>query len=188
MMHGAGYRTALFGKWHLGYDDQFSPIVHGFDEFFGILAADIDYYGHNEATGEPGLYEGTKLVNRPGYMTDLIAERALAFIDKNAAKPFFLEVAFNAPHYPFQPPGKPDDVRTMRNYGPNVGTRADYIQMVEHVDRRVGEILRSLDAHKLTSKTLVVFVDDNGGERLSTNAPLSGPRVRSGKGESAFRA
>ena len=176
MLHGAGYRTALFGKWHLGYDDRFSPIVHGFDEFFGILAADIDYYGHNEATGEPGLYEGTKLVKQPGYMTDLIAERALAFIDKNAAKPFFLQVAFNAPHYPFQPPGKPDDVRTMRNYGPNVGTKADYIQMVEHVDHRVGEILRSLDRHQLASKTLVIFVDDNGGERLSTNAPYSGAK------------
>ena len=149
MMHGAGYRTALFGKWHLGYDDRFSPIAHGFDEFFGFLAADIDYYGHKEATGEPGLYEGTKLVDRPGYMTDLIAERALAFIDKNAASPFFLEVAFNAPHYPFQPPGKPDDVRTMRSYGPQNGTRADYIQMVEHVDRRIGEILRSIDEHKL---------------------------------------
>ena len=76
MLRGAGYRTALFGKWHLGYDDRFSPIVHGFDEFFGILAADIDYYGHNEATGEPGLYEGTKVVDKRGYMTDLIAERA----------------------------------------------------------------------------------------------------------------
>jgi arylsulfatase A-like enzyme len=174
MLRGAGYRTALFGKWHLGYDDRFSAIAHGFDEFFGILAPDIDYYGHTEATGEPGLYEGTKKVKKPGYMTDLIAERALAFIDTNAAKPFFLEVAFNAPHYPFQPPGKPEDVRTMGSYGPNIGTRADYIQMVEHVDRRIGEILRSLDDHELTSKTLVVFVDDNGGERLSSNAPLSG--------------
>ena len=142
MLRGAGYRTALFGKWHLGYDDRFSPIVHGFDEFFGFLAADIDYYGHREAIGTPGLYEGTKPVDRPGYMTDLIAERALEFIDKNAAKPFFLEIAFNAPHYPFQPPGKPDDVRTKASYGPNIGTRDDYIQMVEHLDLRIGGILR----------------------------------------------
>jgi arylsulfatase A-like enzyme len=174
MMRGAGYRTALFGKWHLGYGEAFSPIAHGFDEFFGFVAADLDYYGHKEATGERGLYEGNKLVDRPGYMTDLIAERALAFIDKNAAGPFFLEVAFNAPHFPFQPPGKPDDVRTTRNYGPQNGTRADYIQMVEHLDLRIGEILRSLDDHKLTAKTLVVFVDDNGGERLSSNGPMSG--------------
>jgi arylsulfatase A len=177
MLHEAGYRTALFGKWHLGYDDKFSAIAHGFDEFFGILAPDIDYYGHQEATGEPGLYEGTKQVNRPGYMTDLIAERALAFIDKHGGKPFFLEVAFNAPHYPFQPPGKPDDVRTMRNYGPNVGTRDDYVRMVEYVDRRIGEILRSLEEHRLASDTLVIFMDDNGGERLSSNAPLAGGKA-----------
>ena len=110
-------------------------------------------------------------------MTDLIAERALQFIDKNAAKPFFLEVAFNAPHYPFQPPGRPDDVRTMRTYGPNVGTRDDYIQMVEYVDRRIGEIVRSLEKHQLAGNTLVVFVDDNGGERLSSNAPLAGGKA-----------
>jgi arylsulfatase A len=177
MMRDAGYRTAFFGKWHLGYDERYSAIAHGFDEFFGILAADIDYYGHREATGEPGLYEGTKLVDRPGYMTDLIAERALQFIDKNAAKPFFLEVAFNAPHYPFQPPGRPDDVRTMRTYGPNVGTRDDYIQMVEYVDRRIGEIVRSLEKHQIAGNTLVVFVDDNGGERLSSNAPLAGGKA-----------
>ena len=126
----AGYRTALFGKWHLGYDERFSPHANGFDEFFGFLAPDLDYYSHNEVTGEPGLYEGTKLVDRRGYMTDLIAERALAFIDKNAGRRFFLEIAFNAPHFPFQPPGRPDDVRTLRKYGPQNGTRADYIQMV----------------------------------------------------------
>src|ERR1017187_801714 len=182
MLRGAGYRTALFGKWHLGYDTRFGPNAHGFDEFFGILAPDIDYYGHKEATGEPGLYEGTRLVDRPGYMTDLIAERALAFIDQNAARPFFLQVAFNAPHFPFQPPGKPEDVRTRRNYGPLDGTRADYIKMVEHLDLRIGEILRSIDTHKLAATTLVVFVDDNGGERLSVNAPLSGGKYTLSEG------
>jgi arylsulfatase A len=176
-MRAAGYRTALFGKWHLGYDDWFSPSVHGFDEFFGFLAADLDYYSHNEATGEPGLYEGNKLVDRDGYMTDLIAERALAFIDKNAGRRFFLEIAFNAPHFPFQPPGRPMDIRTRRNYGPHAGSRADYIQMVRYLDLRIGEILRSIDSHNLTTKTLVVFVSDNGGERLSSNAPFSGGKV-----------
>ena len=177
MMHGAGYRTALFGKWHLGYDARFSPIAHGFDEFFGFLAADLDYYGHKEATGEPGLYEGPNHVERPGYMTDLIAERALAFIDKNAARQFFLEVCFNAPHYPFQAPGTPDDVRTMGDYGPQAGTRADYVKMVEYLDKKIGEIVRSIDEHKLAANTLVVFVNDNGGERLSSNAPFSGGKA-----------
>ena len=177
-MRANGFRTALFGKWHLGYDERFSPSNHGFDEFFGILAADVDYYSHIEATGEPGLYEGTTPVARPGYLTDLIAERALAFIHKQAGNPFFLEIAFNAPHYPFQLPGRPADIRTIRTYGPNVGSRADYIQMVRHLDLRIKEILQSIDDHKLTANTLVIFVADNGGERLSSNAPLSG-----GKGE-----
>ena len=171
-MHQAGYRTALFGKWHLGYDDRFGPIANGFDEFFGFLAPDLDYYSHNEVTGVPGLYEGTKRVERRGYMTDLIAERALAFIDKNAGRRFFLEVAFNAPHFPFQLPGRPDDVRTLRKYGPQNGTRADYVQMVQHLDRRIADLLLSIDAHKLTTSTLVVFVSDNGGERLIEQRPV----------------
>ena len=107
-------------------------------------------------------------------MTDLIAERALAFIDKNAGRRFFLEVAFNAPHFPFQLPGRPDDVRTLRKYGPQNGTRADYVQMVQHLDHRIAELLLSIDDHKLTTSTLVVFVSDNGGDRLSSNAPFSG--------------
>ena len=134
---------------------RFSPIAHGFDEFFGFLGPRHRLLRPQGSHGWPGLYEGTKLVDRPGYMTDLIAERALAFIDKNAARPFFLEVAFNAPHYPFQPPGKPGDVRTMGNYGSQSGTRADYIQMVEYMDRRIGEILRSIEEHQLTANTLV---------------------------------
>jgi arylsulfatase A-like enzyme len=181
-MHEAGYRTALFGKWHLGYDDRFSPMANGFDEFFGFLAPDLDYYSHNEVTGVRGLYEGAKRVDRPGYMTDLIAERALAFIDANAGRPFFLEVAFNAPHFPFQLPGTPDDVRTLRRYGPQNGSRADYIQMVQYLDRRIADILRSVDAHHLTSTTLVVFVSDNGGERLSCNAPFSGGKFTLSEG------
>ena len=177
MMKRAGYQTALFGKWHLGYDAKFSAIAHGFDEFFGFLGPDIDYYSHREALGGRGLYEGTELVDRPGYMTDLIADRALAFIDKNAGRPFFLEVAFNAPHFPYQPPGKPQDARTRETYGPQIGTRADYIEMVEHMDLRLGEIIRSIDTHKLTATTLVIFVDDNGGERFSSNAPFRGTKL-----------
>jgi arylsulfatase A-like enzyme len=173
-LRNAGFRTALFGKWHLGYDNRFNPTSLGFDEFFGFLAPDVDYYSHNEVTGEPGLYEGTKPVYRRGYITDLIAERALAFIDKNAGRPFFLEVSFNAPHYPFQPPGNPEDIRTLRTYGPLTGTRADYIQIVTHLDLRINDVLRSIDSHGLAAKTLVIFVSDNGGERLSSNAPFSG--------------
>ena len=80
------------------------------------------------------------------------------------------------------------DVRTMRNYGPEIGTRDDYIQMVEYVDRRIGEILRSLEEHRLTANTLVVFVDDNGGERLRATRRIPGSKATLWEGESAFRA
>jgi arylsulfatase A len=168
----AGYATALFGKWHLGYRQQFAPNAHGFDEFFGFLAADLDYYSHREATGEPGLYENTRLVDSPGYLTDQLTQRADAFIRKQQAKPFFLSLCYNAPHYPFQRPNQQGDIRTKLNYGPTTGTRADYVQMVERMDDGVGRVMKTLEELNLTKNTLVCFTNDNGGERLSDNGPL----------------
>jgi arylsulfatase A-like enzyme len=172
LLKDAGYRTALFGKWHLGYRDEWAPNAHGFDEFFGFLAADLDYYAHTEATGDPGLYENTKPVEKKGYLTDLFTDRAVEFIGENAKHPFFLEVAYNAPHWPFQAPGRPDDVRAHETYGPKTGTRADYVKMVEHLDAEIGRVLQAIDDRGLAEDTLVVFFSDNGGERLSDNGPL----------------
>ena len=84
-----------------------------------------------------------------------------------------MEVAYNAPHWPFQRPGRPADVRTpKKNYGPETGTRADYAAMVEALDAGVGKVLAALDRHRVAKDTLVVFISDNGGERLSDNGPL----------------
>jgi arylsulfatase A-like enzyme len=168
----SGYATGLFGKWHLGYKPEFGPNAHGFDEFFGFLAADLDYYAHTDANGDPGLYENTKLVAQKGYLTDLITDRSLAFLKKHATEPFFLEVAYNAPHWPFQVPGTPNDVRNLRTYGPENGTRADYVKMVEHLDASIGKLLAELDRLGLAKDTLVIVTNDNGGERLSDNGPL----------------
>ncbi len=170
-LHDAGYATAIYGKWHLGYARKFGPNAHGFDDFFGFLAADLDYYSHKDALGDPGLYENETIVERKGYLTDLITQHAEEFIVKNASKPFFLVVSYNAPHWPFQPPGKPDE-RTSKTYGPENGTRADYVGMVESLDEAVGRVLKKLDDVKLRDNTLVVFFSDNGGERLSDGGPL----------------
>jgi arylsulfatase A-like enzyme len=172
MLKQEGYATALLGKWHLGYRREFGPIAHGFDEFFGFLSADIDHYSHREITGEPDLYEGDRPVESQGYMTDLITKRSLAFIDKHASKPFFLEVAYDAVHWPFQPPDRPDDVRSARTW--YSGTRQDYAKMLERVDDGIGAILDSLERKGLTERTLVIVTNDNGGERLSRGAPLTG--------------
>jgi arylsulfatase A-like enzyme len=167
-----GYATALFGKWHLGYRREFGPLAHGFDEFFGLLSADIDHYSHREINGEPDLYEGDRPVERKGYMTDLITERAVAFVEKHTGEPFFLEVAYNAVHWPFQPPDRPDDVRDIKTW--YKGTRRDYAQMLERVDDGVGAILGALEKRGLTDRTLVILTNDNGGEQLSRGTPLRG--------------
>jgi arylsulfatase A-like enzyme len=172
MLKREGYATGLFGKWHLGYRREFGPLAHGFDEFFGLLSADIDHYSHLEINGEPDLYEGDRPVARKGYMTDLITERAAAFIERHASEPFFLEVAYNAVHWPFQPPDSPDDVRDPTTW--YRGTRRDYSRMLERVDDGVGAILGALERRGLTDRTLVIFTNDNGGEQLSRGTPLRG--------------
>lgn len=177
-LKAAGYVTGLVGKWHLGYMPEHHPNSHGFDRFFGFLGADIDYYQHLEidsidkGSTELGLFENRERVEAPGYMTDVIADRAARFVKENSKRPFFLYTAFNAPHWPFQKPDNPKDVRTVKNYGPRVGTRADYVAMVERLDAGVGQILGALADQKVADKTLVVFTGDNGGERLSNNGPL----------------
>ena len=171
-----GYVTALVGKWHLGWQPAFGPNAHGFDEFFGFKSGYIDHYQHTSSTGRPDLYENDQPVQVEGYMTDLVTERSVRFIERHAQRAFFLEVAHGAPHWPYQPPGKPSTARdSARHLGPfddSTSTRADYVARIERVDEGVGRILRALDSLGLRKNTLVIFSNDNGGEWLSRNAPL----------------
>ena len=107
MMKAAGYTTGCFGKWHLGYDDEFNPLNHGFDEYFGELLGHADYYRHSYFDGTYALRDGFEYPFMKGYLTDLINERAELFIEKNHDSPFFLYVPHLALHAPFQPPGRP---------------------------------------------------------------------------------
>jgi arylsulfatase A-like enzyme len=173
----AGYATGMFGKWHLGYRKEFGPNAHGFDEFFGFLSGATDYYTHRGDLGGADLYEDTTAVETPTYLTDEITRRAVAFIDRDRADPFFLEVAYNAVHWPFEPPDLPQARRVQRRLyqGPAdsvPATRHDYALMMERADRGIGEILRALDRRGFTRNTLVIFTNDNGGEWLSRNAPF----------------
>ena len=172
MVKNNGYATGLMGKWHVGITPETGPNAHGFDEFFGFLGANIDFYTHREVIPErglPDLYENGKPVKKDGYMTDLITERSVDFIERHAGKPFFLFVSYNAPHWPFQPPNR-RWVATAENR--LEGTREDYNGMVERIDDGVGEILDVLDRKGLAANTLVIFTSDNGGERLSRTTPF----------------
>ena len=176
LLKNNGYATALIGKWHLGWKPEYAPNAHGFDYFFGFLGGLIDFYTHTATDGQADLFENTTPVQESGYMTDLITARSVRFIEQNANRPFFLEVAYNAAHWPFQ---RPDHYSVAANnaafQGPadeTPATRQDYVAMLERADRGVGDILKTLDARGLAANTLVIFTNDNGGEWLSRNAPL----------------
>jgi arylsulfatase A-like enzyme len=171
-----GYVTGLVGKWHLGWTPQSSPLAHGFDSFFGHKGGFIDFYQHTNQLGQPDLYENETPVKVEGYMTDLITDRSVKFIENNAKQPFFLEVMYNGPHWPFQPPDKPSVApNNARFEQPTDATpthRADYVKMLERVDQGVGEILATLKRLGVDKNTLVIFSNDNGGEWMSNGGPL----------------
>jgi arylsulfatase A-like enzyme len=160
-----GYATALIGKWHLGSQPQFHPNRHGFDEFWGFLIGFHDYYDSR------GLYQNDQPATLDGYLTDEITARATQFIDDHRGGPFFVEVAYNATHWPFQGPNLPPDKRARPDLLHD-GTREEYVAMLESADKGVGELLNLLDRTGLARDTLVVFTSDNGGEWLSHNAPM----------------
>jgi len=176
LLKAGGYATGLIGKWHLGYEPEFSPRAHGFDSFFGFKSGLIDYYQHTDTEGEHDFFDNDSPVHPAGYSTDLFTDRAVRFIDEHASGPFFLEVAYNAAHWPFQVPDHPsvapNNARFVQPTDDNTSTRADYVAVLERADQGIGKILAALTARGLDRNTLVVFMNDNGGEWLSRNAPL----------------
>jgi arylsulfatase A-like enzyme len=181
LLKSAGYATGLFGKWHLGVETSSGPNRHGFDEFWGFRRAAVDYYTHTVVTVEAvklpapihDLYHNEEPTTSTAYLTDDITNRAMGFIEQRATQrqPFFVEVAYNATHWPFQRPDLPEGKRGWDHYRES-GTRADYVAMLERADQGIGRILDTLDRLKVAGNTLVIFTSDNGGEWLSRNAPL----------------
>ena len=179
LLKGAGYYTALVGKWHLGWKAEYGPNAHGFDEFFGFKSGYVDYYQHTAGGDAPlhaDLFENDRPVEVAGYMTDLITDRAIRVLEQHRSAPVFLDVAYNAPHWPYQRPDQPSTARDRAKhvlpFEADANTRADYVTMVERLDAGVGRILAALDRLGLRQKTLVIFTNDNGGEWLSHGGPL----------------
>jgi arylsulfatase A-like enzyme len=156
LLKNIGYSTALIGKWHLGYGAEYSPLTHGFDYFFGQKSAFGNYFQHINGAGLPDLWENDSAVSLEGHITDLITERAVAFMERNAGSPFFLDVSYSAPH-------------VGRN---TITSRIQYVQTVEHLDAAVGELLETIDRLGLAERTLIIFTNDNGGETIAHNGPL----------------
>jgi N-acetylgalactosamine-6-sulfatase len=174
MLKDAGYATALCGKWHLGYEPKFLPRRHGFDYFFGSLGGAVDYFHHTESDGQLMLYQNEAPVRREGYMTDLITEEAVRFIARQSEKPFFLYVAYTAPHAPYQGPNDRKDKPLGPDEWDAKGSHETYAAMIERMDQGIGAILKALDQKGLSQNTMAVFTSDNGGTALGNNAPFRG--------------
>jgi arylsulfatase A-like enzyme len=182
LLRKAGYKTTLVGKWHLGLLPDFSPLKSGYDHFFGIYGCCADYFNHGADAARSGelayqLHEEEVPVERHGYMTDLLGDRAIQTIEGYASskEPFLLSLHFNAPHWPWEGPGDEAESKRLRDIRHrDGGTQATYANMVQSLDANVGRVLRALDAHQLTANTIVVFTSDNGGERFSKMWPFTG--------------
>ncbi|WP_066188200.1 sulfatase-like hydrolase/transferase [Gracilibacillus phocaeensis] len=161
-----GYRTAMYGKWHLGTTSETSPNAHGFDEFFGFHAGCVDYFSHIfywEGVPVHDLWENEEEVwNNGEYMTELITERAVQFIqgqgqDKGEDQPFFLYVPYNAPHYPMHAPAK-----YMERFSHLPWDRQVMAAMISAVDDGVGEVINALKRSGQYQDTMIFFSSDNG--------------------------
>ncbi|MFP6887473.1 MAG: sulfatase-like hydrolase/transferase, partial [Opitutales bacterium] len=171
----AGYACSVFGKWHLGYEPQFNPIEHGWDEFFGYMGGNVHYFNHRELSNLHVLFQGRLPVYRKGYMTHLITDSSIDFIERHKEKPFFLYVSHECPHFPFQGPDDAKKVVDETNWT-QVDAKA-YVAMLEDLDREVGRLLTTLKEKNLTKNTIVIFVSDNGGFAKAANmGPLRGAK------------
>jgi arylsulfatase A-like enzyme len=181
LLKQGGYDTALIGKWHLGFRPEWGPNAHGFDEFFGILAGAGDYFLHKNGLGQPDLYENLTPVERNGYLTDLLTERAVSYVKKRRRAPFFLSLHYTAPHWPWQGPKGGETVTftdktiepvTMRGGG----SLKLYAEMMKSLDEGVGRVMKAVRDAGADKRTLVIFTSDNGGERFSYQWPFSGQK------------
>ncbi|MGP9539174.1 sulfatase-like hydrolase/transferase [Brachybacterium sp. AOP43-C2-M15] len=169
-LHERGYRTGLFGKWHLGAAEEYAPTRYGFEEVFGFRAGCVDYYSHIFYWGghDPvhDLWDGEQEVWRNGeYLTTAIGERASEFITRHAGRdPFFCYVPFNAPHYPMHAPA--EHMERVAHLPPG---RRGTAAMIAAMDDAVGEILAALDEAGAREDTIVLFSSDNGPSRESRN-------------------
>lgn len=183
VLKSAGYRTALFGKWHLGRYSQYQPHRRGFDHFFG------HYHGHIERYSNPDqvVVNGQPVETR-GYVTDLFTDAAIDFIKRNQQQPFFCYLAYNAPHSPFLLDtthyGQPEGDKLIEKYlGKGLPLReARIYAMVERIDQNLDRLFKSLKKLGLDEETLVIYTSDNGGVSRAYKAGLKGGKASAYEG------
>jgi N-acetylgalactosamine-6-sulfatase len=183
MLKDAGYATALCGKWHLGYEPKFSPNHHGFDHAFYCIGGGMDYFHYLDNVAGYNLFLDGRPVSRDGYFTDMISDDAIRFLKQQSEnqsrprKPFFLYLPYTCPHSPFQgPDDRQEDPLPLDSplWDQGSAPPATYIAMIQRMDRRIGDVLETLEQTGAAGNTVVIFASDNGGTRSARNTPLSG--------------
>jgi arylsulfatase A-like enzyme len=160
----AGYRTAIVGKWHLGLESPNTPTERGFDFFHGFLGDMMDSYTNHRRHGHNYMRRNLEVIEPQGHATDLFSDWSADYIRERArdGQPFFLYLAYNAPHFPIEPPA--EWLARVKQRAPAMeAKRAANVAFVEHLDAGIGRVLAALAATGLDRKTLVVFTADNGG-------------------------
>ena len=164
LLKRAGYRTGMVGKWHLGAAPPFHPLNRGFDFYYGFLGGEHDYYridATRYAVDEHLVPIGRQrsLGGFAGYLTDRLTDQAIEFVNQDRKQPFFLYLAYNAPHQPLQAP--PEILRRHRQVRDD--QRRRYLAMVDSLDGNVGRLVAALQAAGRWRNTLTFFLSDNGG-------------------------
>lgn len=174
---GAGYATAHIGKWHLGYTPETLPLAQGFDHSFGHMGGCIDNWSHFFYWSGPNIHDlhrnGREVFHDGHYFPELMADEAIAFIDRHREQPFFLYFAMNAPHYPYQ-----GEAKWMERFKDLEYSRRLYAAFLASQDERIGRVLKHLDQPGLRENTIVVLQSDNGHsteERAHWGGGSAGP-------------
>jgi Arylsulfatase A and related enzymes len=166
LLRPAGYVCGAVGKWHLGSANNLVPTSRGFDEFYGFMGASSRYYNAS-------LYRNTTQVTETSYLTDAFTREGVDFINRHATQPFFLYLAYNAVHNPYDQPPQTylDQVANITN-----AQRRTYAAMVIALDHGIGQVLQALNTNNLLNNTLIFFLSDNGAPNtgFTRNLPLRG--------------
>ncbi|MFK5973052.1 MAG: sulfatase-like hydrolase/transferase [Flavobacteriaceae bacterium] len=160
------YNTIALGKWHLGTSKSDHPNQRGFDEFYGFLAGGRSYFPIKNPSEHQMLQQNGKRITFDGYLTDVLGDRALRYIEENKEHPFFMYLAFNAVHTPMH--AKKEHLEKYKNH-----PRQKLAAMTWSLDENIGKIMATLEAQEDLENTLFFFLSDNGG--ATTNSSLNGP-------------
>ena len=165
----AGYRTAAIGKWHLGDAKQFWPINRGFDYWYGFSGGGMSYWGkpNNKRGPVSGVLENGDIVplDQLSHLTDDFSKKAVEYIHKNGERPFFMYLAYNAPHAPDH--ATEEHLKATEHV--EYGGRAVYGAMVSAMDKGIGEVITALDEEGVKENTIIIFLSDNGGRAEHAN-------------------